>query len=88
MKRKLSEVGMQQREASVRDQLGLAAAMSGDEEGIRRFAHLMSAEVSHIEFFSSLPIPIKGRLRMISDNLRDLKNFMDGRESVAAKPKK
>lgn len=88
MKRKPSEIEMQQREASAREQLGLAAAMNGDEEGIRRFAHLMSAEVSHVEFFSSLPIPIKGRLRMIADNLRDLKNFMDGRESVTAKPSK
>jgi hypothetical protein len=86
-KRQLSELALQQREASVRDQLGFAAAMRGDEEGVRRFAHLLHSEISHVEFFSGLPGPIKGRLRGIADGLRDLKSFMDGRQSVTTKSK-
>lgn len=84
MKRKYSEQQMQRREASIREHMGLDIAHAGDESGVRRFAYLMETEVGSLAFFTGLPQPVKGRLRILGEHLRDLKNFMDGRVSAIA----
>jgi hypothetical protein len=83
-----TEVELIRQEASARDQIGLTAAHAGDENGVRRFAYLMESEVGSIAFFSKQPEPVKIRLRVLQDTLRDLKNFMDGRLSVSPKAKR
>lgn len=87
MKRQPERV-LEARELTARNAIGLEDAMRGDEEGVRRLAFFLEAEIGSLAFFSTLPEPVKDRMRQLRAELRDLKHFMDGRATALPKPKK